>query len=42
MDGVSFVKADRAGESVEVIFDENKVSLDAIKAKISQEGYEVE
>lgn len=42
MEGVSFVKADRASESVEVEFDENKVSLDAIKAKIAQEGYEVE
>lgn len=41
MDGVSYVKADRASESVEVKFDESKVTLDEIKAKIAEEGYEV-
>ena len=42
MEGVSFVKADRLSESVEVKFDESKVSLDDIKAKIKDEGYDAE
>lgn len=42
MDGVSFVKADRLSESVEIQFDESRVSLDDIKAKIKDEGYDAE
>ena len=42
MDGVSYVKADRTTESVEVQFDAQKVTLEEIKAKIVDEGYETE
>jgi copper chaperone len=34
-------KADLAGGSVEVRFDESKVGLDAIKAAIEEQGYDV-
>lgn len=42
LDGVTFAKADRLDNSVEVRFDEKKVSLETIKKVIADEGYDVE
>lgn len=41
LDGVSGVNIDLAGKTVAVDFDEDQVSLEAIRDAIEEEGYDV-